>query len=222
MKLPRPKFSLRTLVIFPLLVTSAVALWLHWEPWYSLGDIRVLADSQDEIRKQGAHFAKDGAHLVTRTWDGGKRAVIEETWDLHRMKRTSTSEGAASRPEGRGVMGEAPMPPDGSRMLAVQPVDGNRRVVIVIKDAAGRTLHELGDYQCAAFSPDGLTVVTWRSEDMIFVVYRRRRPEWWWGVFYLPELWATLLFAGLLIGSVFHDRKTLRRPPGLASAAGKP
>ncbi len=28
-----PRFSLRTLVIFPLLVTSAVALWLHWEPW---------------------------------------------------------------------------------------------------------------------------------------------------------------------------------------------
>ncbi len=28
-----PRFSWRTLVIFPLLVTCEVALWLHWEPW---------------------------------------------------------------------------------------------------------------------------------------------------------------------------------------------
>jgi len=29
-----PRFSLRTLVVFLLLVTSGVGLWWHWEPWY--------------------------------------------------------------------------------------------------------------------------------------------------------------------------------------------
>ena len=33
MKLPRPKFSLRTLVIFPLLCTCGFGLWWRWEPW---------------------------------------------------------------------------------------------------------------------------------------------------------------------------------------------
>ena len=29
-----PRFSLRTLVVFLLLVTSGAGLWWHWEPWY--------------------------------------------------------------------------------------------------------------------------------------------------------------------------------------------
>ena len=29
-----PRFSLRTLPLFLLFVTSATALWFHWQPWY--------------------------------------------------------------------------------------------------------------------------------------------------------------------------------------------
>ena len=33
----RPRFSLRTLVVFLLLVTSGFGLWWHWEAWYADG-----------------------------------------------------------------------------------------------------------------------------------------------------------------------------------------
>ena len=32
-----PRFSLRTLCVFLLLVTSGVGLWWHWEAWYVIG-----------------------------------------------------------------------------------------------------------------------------------------------------------------------------------------
>ncbi len=41
-------------------------------------------------------------------------------------------------------------------------------------------------------------------------IYRRRRPEQWWGVFYLWELWLTAAFAGLFVWSVVRDRRSLR------------
>ncbi len=39
--------------------------------------------------------------------------------------------------------------------------------------------------------------------------YRRRRPEWWWGVAWLPEFWLAVSFAGLFVWSVVRDRRAL-------------
>jgi hypothetical protein len=36
-------------------------------------------------------------------------------------------------------------------------------------------------------------------EDGTLVIWQRRRPEWWWGVFWLPEAWFALLSGGALI-----------------------
>ena len=35
----------------------------------------------------------------------------------------------------------------------------------------------------------------------------RRRPEYWWGLAWLPEFWLTALFAAALLWSVWRDRK---------------
>ena len=54
----RPRFSLRTLVVFMLLVTSGVGLWWHWEAWVKLccfdvpgvpSSVRLLDNGQVEI-----------------------------------------------------------------------------------------------------------------------------------------------------------------------------
>jgi hypothetical protein len=37
----------------------------------------------------------------------------------------------------------------------------------------------------------------------------RKRPEYWWGLAWLPEFWLTLLFAGALAWNVWRDRRTL-------------
>ncbi|MCY3024006.1 MAG: WD40 repeat domain-containing protein [Planctomycetota bacterium] len=39
-----------------------------------------------------------------------------------------------------------------------------------------------------------------------------RRPEYWWGIAWLPEFWLTLVFAAGVVWSVYKDRSTLRRP----------
>lgn len=58
----------------------------------------------------------------------------------------------------------------------------------------------------AALSGDGCHVVT-VGDDHTVRIWRRRRPEWWWGVFDLYELWATVFFGALLIWSLWRDRK---------------
>ena len=42
-------------------------------------------------------------------------------------------------------------------------------------------------------------------------LWQRRRPEWWWGIAWLPEFWLTLLFAGGFAWSVGRDWRELRK-----------
>jgi hypothetical protein len=44
-------------------------------------------------------------------------------------------------------------------------------------------------------------------------LYSRRRPEYWWGVAWLPECWLTLLFGAGFLWCVWRDRKTLAAQP---------
>ncbi len=59
-----------------------------------------------------------------------------------------------------------------------------------------------------SFSADGRMLAVGANGSVC--VFRRRRPEWWWGVFYLWELWLTAAFAGLFVWSVARDRRALR------------
>jgi hypothetical protein len=44
-------------------------------------------------------------------------------------------------------------------------------------------------------------------------IWHRRRPEWWWGVAYLPEFWFTIIFGFGLVWSVWRDRRGLGLKP---------
>ena len=61
----------------------------------------------------------------------------------------------------------------------------------------------------AAFSPDGKHVLAYSSNEVR--IWRRRRPEWWWGVFWLPQFWFTVLFAVGFVWSLRRDYKRLMR-----------
>jgi len=45
-----------------------------------------------------------------------------------------------------------------------------------------------------------------RAVQLSFV---RRRPEYWWGIVWLPEFWLTILLAGGFLVSVWRDRRRL-------------
>jgi hypothetical protein len=48
-------------------------------------------------------------------------------------------------------------------------------------------------------------------------LWRRRRPEWWWGHFYRPEVWAAVVFGVLWLGSVVkYLRRRLRERRAVA------
>jgi len=59
MRLPRPRFSLRTLVVFVLLVTSGVGLWWHWGPWVRSWSALQKDDGADDL-----DFSANGAEIV--------------------------------------------------------------------------------------------------------------------------------------------------------------
>ena len=71
-----------------------------------------------------------------------------------------------------------------------------------------------------AFSPDSTQIVTApigrlrikmppHDPSMQATIWQRRRPEYWWGVAWLPEFWLTALFAGALVWSVWRDWKRI-------------
>ena len=69
----RPRFSLRTLVIFTLLCTSGVGLWWHWEPWYKEQALSVPGG-----RIYDAAWSPDGSQIIT----GGTTAHAT-LWDAN-------------------------------------------------------------------------------------------------------------------------------------------
>ena len=58
------------------------------------------------------------------------------------------------------------------------------------------------------FSKDGCSLLL--ETDSALLRLHRRRPEYWWGVAWLPEFWLTLLFAGAFVWSVVNDRRRFR------------
>jgi hypothetical protein len=73
----------------------------------------------------------------------------------------------------------------------------------------------LGNQSIAFLGNDVLVVV--RAEDSAeecsCSVWHRRRPEYKWGVAWLPEFWATLVFAAGLGWSIRRDRRRLGKQP---------
>ena len=63
-----PRFSLRTLAIFLLLVTSGMGLWWHWGPW-----VKVRELTGHKAAFYHASFSPDGSLLCTTSHDGTAR-----------------------------------------------------------------------------------------------------------------------------------------------------
>ncbi len=211
MRLPRPKFSLRTLVILPLLVTSAVALWLHWEPWR-------LQVALTEVSSNPAKFADNSVDIeVVRAFSCRIETYCGKTGRL-----LGVAAAEAKTPE--VIQRETDDYWQASSHEALL-ADGRRRVTLmltrrgfgmtVIDVKSRRLLAEVDDRAIVgwgqpvmSFSPDGESLLVVDRCTGIYL-FRRRRPEWWWGVFYLWEFWLTAAFCGLFIWSVVRDRRVL-------------
>ena len=68
----RLRYSLRSLLLFVLLVNSACLLWMHWEPW----------TLETTLKGHCAAFSPDGTRVVTGSYD--QTAIV---WDTFTGKR---------------------------------------------------------------------------------------------------------------------------------------
>ncbi len=217
MKLPRPRFSLRTLAIFTLLCTSGFGLWWHWEPWpivrrvgfpfeFSIHEVNYVSDGFEVV---GWYHGSDSVKDVVIPWArfaldssrGDYLAMVgeeDDTWqDTYKFIWSHASS----------------VSPDGERQI----VQGPDNMAIVDGEHGGKLadLRESpgpfggGPLPAPAFSSDGREIAI--AVHASVTIYRRRRPEWWWGVFYLWEFWLTAAFAGLFIWSVVRDRRALAK-----------
>ncbi|MCY3018476.1 MAG: hypothetical protein NTW87_05530 [Planctomycetota bacterium] len=185
------RFSLRTLVIFVLLVGSGMGLWWKWEPWVPVGVAPAIGDG-----------------FKSFVFDAPREDYLIETGKLGKLR-------VATRYLNRLIPSVADpvtsvMSPsfssDGTRLLGVKY--GTFRVTCW--DArTGRELCEIPvlAYQ-VAFEGDGDHLVA-QPADCSASRWIRIRPEWWWGVAWLPEFWLTAVFAVAFAWSVLRDRKTI-------------
>jgi len=145
------RYSLRTLVILLLLVTS-LALWLQWgpEPWASGA---VMKGHQDYVRSVA--FSPDGSRIATASTDGTARV-----WDAASGMELAVMEGHGDRAGSYGDVYCVAFSPDGRRL-----VTGGLDFTVRVWDAVtGEQLALLAGHSdwinSVAFSANGSRVVT--------------------------------------------------------------
>jgi WD40 repeat protein len=143
------------------------------------------------------YFSKDSRRVLL--W---KRGALPEVWDLVEGRRIRSVEQTGAGPsESSGVFSH--FSPDGTRILTWSNAGGAR----IFDTESGRRIFvmpERAEWAYLAGLKGEFMVTTGRP-----AAWFRRRPEWWWGVAWLPEFWLTVLFAGALGWSLRRDGRTL-------------
>ena len=192
MRLPRiiPRFSLRTLVAFLLLVTSGFGLLVNWEAY--------RPGVQLSEHPEYVSFSDDGEYFAMITGDEVDFRSVTAGKEVRHSEVLTTREGSklATLPAERWS----------------QP-DHWERWPEVCRTVRCATVRVSGCRMCDAIlgcSNDG-TQVAAIGCDVPLTIWRRRRPEWWWGVFWLWEFWLTAALAAIFVWSVVRDRRRLAR-----------
>ena len=102
----RPRFSLKTLLLFVLSAFSALTLWLHWEPWV----VQARLEEGDSSFIQFAAFSKDGRKVVSFERDGRSRVWDADSGTLlsSRLVSTETRNEIASGADGPVLIATGP------------------------------------------------------------------------------------------------------------------
>jgi len=193
----RARFSLRTLVVFMLLVTSALGLWRQWRPWRSGPLPREIVDSTRSDPREIEKFIRSADTLFySRTDRSG------EYWS----RATASAALLCSAGEvGAFVEGIELVPQPPCACVHVEAMwfrRGKEEIVITFCD------HSIVAYYLAPGGPVELTFAMpeglWRKIRRI----PRGRP---WGVLRRWGFWLTVIFGGLLAWSIVSDRRSLGR-----------
>jgi len=177
MRLPMPRFSLRTLVIVILLSGSLVALYLRGTMWHKV-----------MVVSGGYRDGYDTLLLVRRTASANVRRSFQIAYPVFTGPRGEPM----SQEEGHRNLGY-----QGAKVMGNEEWDVVLYIYVWRRGRRGAPVVSWSYPHTEAWTtPDGESIVLWRRQG-------------WRGMMLWLESWATALFAGLLVWSVWRDRKAL-------------
>jgi WD40 repeat protein len=106
---------------------------------------------------------------------------------------------------------------DGGSKILTASCDNTVRVWDVATQKQLAIMSGQSDLISASVSADSRSIAS-SNRDGTTWIWHRRRPEWWWGVAWLPGFWLLLLFTSAFAWSVRRDRGELRKTAVSASA----
>ncbi|MHC5057236.1 MAG: hypothetical protein ACYTKD_21370 [Planctomycetota bacterium] len=98
--------------------------------------------------------------------------------------------------------------PDGNRIACV---DGDYMKTKVFSTHTGRLLFSREDFLAWPISDTHMVVRDESESRYGLYLYRRIRPEWWWGVFWLPHFWLIVVLGVSVVASGLRDLRRMRR-----------
>jgi WD40 repeat protein len=168
--------------------TACVQVW-------DIGRAKVLAtlDEQHSLKYFGSMFSMDGKRFIALP-DSDDSDGNQRVWD------TETGHLLASR----SIDSVAP---DGYRAAR-----WSRYRTIIVDPVTDQILFDLPYGGGVSFFPDSQSFLASTGDDGTGC-YARRRPEYWWGVAWLPESWVALFSGGaLLVIAARNLRRRFARP----------
>ena len=154
-----PRYSLRTLLLFVLLVNSACLLWVHWAPWEIA---LVIRDSRQPRQLMFVAWSDDGKRLYGLDLKGNIEAWNSETGEHL---------GPAVFPKNKWIGTGSEYRVDGKRLVYVI----GSRLTLSVRDGAATFRFNDDDVIDAEFSPDGNRIALGNGNRV--EVWRYVRPE---------------------------------------------
>lgn len=157
-----------------------------------------------------ASFSKDDTLIITSEKNSSKHA---DDWSCIRAWR-AVDGAPLSAVKGAKVLRETP--------LGLRALDEDGVLWDLRSNAPIARLNDLKRFWSGAFiSSDGkhIAIYDQTREGLLgdargstVGIWSRCRPEYWWGVAWLPEFWLTVVFGAAFVWSVLRDRRTLTSP----------
>lgn len=191
----KPRFTWRTVILFQLLVTAAIACWVSCDPWRRVSD---LTEQRDE-HNRGA-ISPDG-RLVVTSGEGPSARV----WDARTGECLSALTGHHDN------VFAAAFTPDGARIVTW----GHDLRAMVWSASTCERLRVLRRFRGPVYmrsSAPGLQLRQGRTWGWRISVWRRTRPGGIWTWLLWPQYWAMVAFGGALAWSIGADAR-LASPP---------
>lgn len=180
------RYSLLTLVVVTVWVALAMLVWVRWEPWV-IGSERL---TPTELKNRTADYAAMSRVGAEVSPDGTR--FLSAT-DAMILRNHTSDDDAFVRSHGDAhleLYSLGNRSNDGTLHAGFGFLDNDRCLVAIAPSTGGH------------------------GDQIRYAIWYRRHPEWWWGHFYRPEVWA--LIALTVFSSVIAVRSRLKRHRGSA------